>query len=236
MRTDALEAIQTRLQALGWYTGQVDGQDGPLTSMAVTDFKKASDLNPRDLIGEITLTRLFAPDAARRKAAAITVGQFPWVTEARRLLGTKETLGKASNPVIMDWAKDLDIAYSGDDVAWCGLFVAHCMKVGAPLDPQNFNRLSSRAWGDYGRAVQPCYGAIVTFWRGSRDGWTGHVGILIGEDATAWQIIGGNQSDSVSITRMAKDRALAFRFPKSFNPGANKLLNVIGGKLSTNEA
>lgn len=39
-------------------------------------------------------------------------------------MGTKEAQGSRNNAAILDWAKDLDIHYPGDDVPWCGLFVA----------------------------------------------------------------------------------------------------------------
>ena len=90
---------------------------------------------------------------AGAKAAPVPVAvdnEPPWLTEARSLLGTPETPGSANNPAIMEWARNLDQWYPGDDVPWCGLFVAHCMSVGAPDEPQAFNRLGARNWLEYG--------------------------------------------------------------------------------------
>ncbi|MBA3352220.1 MAG: TIGR02594 family protein [Blastocatellia bacterium] len=238
-RIDVTAALQTRLQALDYYTGKLDGDGGPLTSLAVTDFKRTAGLDPRDFVGPITMSRLFATDAPRKKLPTLqnSQGQYPWIVEAKRHIGLKEGPGNKNNPILLDWANNLDISYPSDDIAWCGLFVAHCMKVGAPLDPQDFNRLGARAWGAYGRSSPAIFGAVVTFWRVSRNGWQGHVGILVGEDETAWQIIGGNQSDSVSLIRMAKDRALDFRFPKSVAPNpVFRLHNIVKGGFSQNEA
>ena len=45
------------------------------------------------------------------------------------LIGTKETIGKANNPVIMTWAKETGLmkTYNADSIPWCGLFVAYCV-------------------------------------------------------------------------------------------------------------
>lgn len=236
LKDEAFEAVQTRLKELNWYAGKIDGQSGPLSETAVTDFKRAHGLNPRAFIGPITLTRLFDPAAVARPKPKALHG-LPWLAEAERLKGTKETPGKGNNPVIMEWADDLDQWYPGDDVAWCGLFVAHCMRIGAPLDPQDFNRLGAREWLKFGRAVDPQRGAILVFWRGSKSGWTGHVGFYVGEDATAYHVLGGNQSDSVNVARVAKDRLLGARWPKSFAATGERITLDAGGKvISTNEA
>ncbi|MBP0439570.1 TIGR02594 family protein [Tianweitania sediminis] len=238
LKDEAFEAVQARLQELGWYAGKIDGATGPLSETAVSDFKRAHGLNPRAFIGPITLTRLFDPEAeARPKPKPAAIGGLPWLAEAERLKGTKEVAGKGNNRIIMDWAENLDQGYTGDDVAWCGLFVAHCMKIGAPLDPQSFNRLGAREWLKFGRAVDPQRGAILVFWRGSKNGWQGHVGFYAGEDAHAYHVLGGNQSDAVTVARIAKNRLLGARWPKSFSTSGERVTVNAGGKvISTNEA
>ncbi|MCV0395493.1 MAG: TIGR02594 family protein [Rhizobiaceae bacterium] len=236
LKDQAFEAIQTRLKELGWYAGKVDGLTGPLTETAVTDFKRASGLNPRVFIGPITLTRLFDAGAETRPKPKAVAGSLPWIVEAERLKGTREAAGAANNPVIMKWADDLDQWYSGDDVPWCGLYVAHCMAVGAPLDPQDFNRLGAREWLKYGRAVDPQKGAILVFWRGSKAGWQGHVGFYVGEDAGAYHVLGGNQSNAVTVARIARNRLLGARWPKSFSASGERVSLDAAGALSTNEA
>jgi uncharacterized protein (TIGR02594 family) len=239
MEKQLVEALQNRLRELGYYTGKIDGDAGPLTKLAVSDFKRASGLNPRVFVGPITLTRLFSSSAERRPLQPATPASaaMPWMVEARRLLGTKEYAGSANNPVIMDWADNLDQWYPGDDVPWCGLFVAHCMAYGAPLDPQDFNRLGARNWSEFGRVCDPREGAVLTFWRGSKSGWQGHVGFYVGEDATAYRVLGGNQSNAVTITRISKDRFLEARWPKSFALSGQPIhFENTDTPLSTNEA
>lgn len=80
-------------------------------------------------------------------------------------MGTKEVLGDNNNPVIMDWAKDLDINYTGDGIPWCGLFVVHC--VGATLQQEVLtgNPLPCTQWEKFGVTTNPRFGAVMVFWR-----------------------------------------------------------------------
>ena len=66
----------------------------------------------------------------------------------------------------------------------------------------------------------------------------GHVGLYVGEDATAYHVLGGNQSDGVTITRVAKERCIAARRLYAVAAPSNVRPVQIGasGPLSTNEA
>ena len=136
----------------------------------------------------------------------------------------------------MDWANNLDVHYPDDDVPWCGLFVAHCTHVGAPNDKQPPNVLGARQWLRFGLECDPVYGAVLVFWRGKRNGWQGHVGFYAGEDNTAYHVLGGNQSNSVNITRISKSRLLGARWPASVPVDGERILRNADGSLSTNEA
>lgn len=133
------------------------------------------------------------------------------VAEALRLYGTVETPGTADNPVILGWAKEagLSKAYSSDAVPWCGLFMALVAKragKAAPAKP-----LWARSWSRFGIASpQAAPGDVLVFSR-ARGG--GHVGLYVGEDETAFHVLGGNQADAVSIVRIAKSRCIAIRRP-----------------------
>lgn len=234
--SDIVRGLQERLKELGYYSGFLDGQLGPLTSAAVIAFKQANGLKARDYVGQVTLDRLFDDAAKAKPEPQPVVGEAAWITEARSLIGTRETPGSRNTPEIMRWAEDLDQWYPGDDVPWCGLFVAHCMAQGAPDEPQAFNRLGARAWMNFGVEVPAWYGAIAVFWRTHKtNSWNGHVGFLVGEDATTYHILGGNQSDSVNITRVSKSRLLGFRGPSGWT-GKSSLGAVTTGRISTNEA
>ena len=62
--------VQTRLRALGYYSGEIDGQFGPGTRDAVRFFQQVNGLDPDGIVGAMTMDRLNAEDALR--APAIT--------------------------------------------------------------------------------------------------------------------------------------------------------------------
>lgn len=158
----------------------------------------------------------------------------PWLVTATELLGTTEVPGAASNPKIMDWAKKLGgwitSFYKDDSIPWCGLFVGHCFGVHGVKGPKN--PLSALAWGDWGVKTTPRLGAVLVF---TRKGG-GHVGFYVGETNTAYLVRGGNQSDKVSDTWIAKDRLYACRWPEGFDAVTYPVYLTKSGKLSTNEA
>ena len=233
---ELITVIQQRLNYLGYYHSSIDGEEGPATDNAISAFKRNHGLNPRPKIGPLTITAIFSEDAKKAPRFKNNNNDFPWMIEARSLVGTREVLGKNNNPIIMDWARDLDQWYPGDDLAWCGLFMAHCMKVGSPEEPRNFNILGARAWRAFGKEVPPSYGCIGVFWREHpTQSYYGHVAFILAEYDDYFVILGGNQNNSVSISKIAKNRLLVCRAPHNFIETSlpRKSLN---GALSTNEA
>lgn len=233
-------ALQSRLAALGYYRLRVDGLPGSGTSNAVIRFKEAHGLRARDLVGPVTLTALFSPAAKPWQPPAPVDGEPPWLTEARGLLGVREAPGPANDPTIMGWARELDQWYPGDDIPWCGLFVAHCMAVGAPNEPQNFNRLGARAWRAYGIEVDknnPPLGAVCVLWRTHpTQSVNGHVFIVTGQNRDALRGVGGNQSDMVSEMWFDRERVLGCYIPASYTDVLPPAPTAPTGTLSTNEA
>jgi uncharacterized protein (TIGR02594 family) len=155
--------------------------------------------------------------------------------KAVELYGTTETVGTKNNPVIMGWAKevDLDKVYVADSIPWCGLFIATIIKR-AQREPVK-DPLYALNWNNFGVKIsQPMLGDILTF---TRKGG-GHVGLYVGEDVAAYHVLGGNQGDKVSIVRIAKDRISQVRRPAyNIQPtNVRKIILASNGKLSTNEA
>ncbi|MFG1410269.1 TIGR02594 family protein [Xanthobacter sp. VTT E-85241] len=159
-----------------------------------------------------------------------------WLANARALLGTKETPGSGNTAAIMGWAKRLGgwIAgyFTGDAIPWCGLFVAHVMTLSGFRDIPK-NPLGALQWSDFGSALRNgAPGAILTFRRPGG----GHVGFYVGEDADCFHVLGGNQSDAVTVTRVEKSRLDAIRWPNGGGtPGARVMLTRTGAP-SRNEA
>ena len=60
---EKVEELQKRLQALGYYTGEIDGQFGPGTREAVVAFQKNNGLDADGLAGTETLGVLYSQNA-----------------------------------------------------------------------------------------------------------------------------------------------------------------------------
>lgn len=138
-----------------------------------------------------------------------------WFDEAQRLIGIREVVGPKHNPTILAWAKKLGSKLLGinvvdDETAWCGLFVAHCMDYAGIAPATIAVRASSWAtWGSNLHSDKLAPGAVLVFQRAGG----GHVGFYAGEDATAYHVLGGNQSNAVTVTRIEKSRCIARRWP-----------------------
>ena len=157
--------------------------------------------------------------------------------EALSLYGITEKAGAADNPTILDWAKECGIkGYAHDSIAWCGLTMAVCAKrAGWDYAPGGNAHwaLNWAKWGD--PSPNPMIGDILTF---KREGG-GHVALYVGEDSTAYHVLGGNQGDAVSIVRILKTRMYAARRAhwKVAQPDNVRVVKLaMTGDISTNEA
>jgi uncharacterized protein (TIGR02594 family) len=156
------------------------------------------------------------------------------VLEALKLYGTQERQGAGSNPMILEWAKELGLRdYTADSIPWCGLFVAIVAhRAGKPLAA---SPLWARSWANWGtKSPKAALGDILVF---SRNGG-GHVALYVGEDDNYYHCLGGNQGDAVSIVRISKERCIAVRRFYSVGVPANvrSVKLAANGTPSTNEA
>lgn len=224
-----VKAVQQALIKLGYVVGNAgaDGIMGRGTAAGVAKFQadKKLPIKYPGTIGPLTL-------AALGIGSTLTDAlQPPWVSEARRYLGMNER----TNAKTLDKALGLDAS----EIAWCGAFVGLVIATALPHEPMPANPLGSRNWLKFGRELlQPQVGAVAVFWRGTKDGWQGHVGIVVGQDATHLHILGGNQSDSVSIARIDKGRLLGYRWPSTYQdpPTSALTFTTIKATVTTNEA
>ncbi|MDT8323260.1 MAG: TIGR02594 family protein [Bacteroidota bacterium] len=236
MSVASVRRIQAALEEQGFDPGPIDGIWGRRTIAAVRRFQAAAGLVADGIVGPITSAALFAQQQ-NEESAVITAPFMPWYQTAKQLVGTREIFGPGSNPVILDWADDLEMHYPDDDVPWCGLFVAHCIGSTLPDEVLPGNPLGARRWLGFGVETSPRLGAVMVFWRGSRSGWKGHVGFYAGEDKSAYQILGGNQSNRVSLAWIHKSRLLGARWPETAaSIASGSIVKARGEGLSENEA
>lgn len=136
-----------------------------------------------------------------------------WVEIAKGVRGMHETRDNAALKTFL--ASDGRTLGDPAKLPWCADMVQTCIRLALPSEPftgpVEENPYWARNWLSFGRLCDPSYGAVAVFERGSG----GHVAFLVAEDATHFHCLGGNQSDSVSVVRIAKGRALGFRWPIS---------------------
>lgn len=214
-----IKELQKLLRDAGFDPGPIDGIAGAMTRAAVRDFQEDRGLDVDGIAGDKTIAALTGHSNQHE-----TVAPLPWLAEARRHLGLQEGTKTADKLMRLDTAQ----------IPWCGAFVAMCMGA-LPREPLPANPLWARDWAKFGKRIEaPAMGAVAVFSRGPT---SGHVGFVAGHDAGALHILGGNQSNRVSITKIAKARLLGYRWPTSWPlPGGILPHSTLAGTLSTNEA
>jgi uncharacterized protein (TIGR02594 family) len=156
-----------------------------------------------------------------------------WLTIAESHIGTREIAGPKHNAKIIGWLQKLKSWIKDDETPWCGTFCAAVMQEAGLPYPKEFPR--AKAWSDYGANLRTSHvapGAILVF---SRDGG-GHVGFYVGEDVTAYHVLGGNQSNAVNVTRILKNRCIAIRWPRGEAVVGGPVRLAANGTVSRNEA
>lgn len=233
--------VQTALLSLGYNPGDVDGIAGATTRKAVRAFQQAAGLVADGIAGPETWAALATGLRSAGKPHATTVPRAatppPWHEELLRRKGLHETRDRFS---LMAWLRS-DGKTLGDPskLPWCGDAIETCIALTLPDEPLPMNPYLARNWLKLGIGLEtPALGAVLVFWRGSKAGTSGHVGLYVGEDAEALHVLGGNQSDAITIARLDRSRLLGIRWPKSYPKSSvgRVLLSFRGGAISSDEA
>ncbi len=149
--------------------------------------------------GTVDTTFPSVPDSAKDPA---------WVVIARGELGQHEVAGPGNNPRVLQYHDETSLNASQDSVPWCSSFVSWCLHRAGYRSTKNAWAQSYTSFGK--DAGGPKYGCIVVFkWSAS----TGHVGFCVGTQGNKVLVLGGNQSDSVSIAPFAMNKIVGFRWP-----------------------
>ena len=225
----------------------VDGGFGRITKLAVERFQASVRIAADGEVGPVTAGHLDnfkggVPSPALPSALNLT----PWLSYARALSGTKEIPGARSNPLILSWVKTLGARYPrlrpnidwyrNDDTPWCGLLVAEVVgncDPGFEPPPAPLGAINWNPWDV--KLDRPALGAIMVF---SRPGGN-HVALYEGEDKTHFHIRGGNQSNMINVTRIAKDRLRkgGVRWPVGYPlPMTGTVVKAATGAVSINES
>lgn len=255
---------QRGLIALGYDLGKGgpsgkgdDGIPGRLSVQATIAFKRTHGLSATPTIGPQSLEamrkaldpfRIGPAKSAEAKAIRLEIvrdagGLEPLhVIEARRWIGEREVVGKGSNPRILKaiqsvGARVLGIPYTDDDIAWCGGIMAAWIATVYPAEVLPNVAVRAKSWASFGLALTaPALGAIMVY---DRKGG-GHVALYLGETATHWILLGGNQGNKVSIMARPKSQGdpTSIRWPRSIPlpRGGRVFTNAAGIPVGTSEA
>lgn len=159
-----------------------------------------------------------------------------WLVRARRYVGQREIHGQRHNPLILRMWEAIKAPFRNDETPWCAGFVGWNLEEEDIISSRSASARSYERWGQ--KLYKPAIGAIVVFWRGSRNGWSGHVGFITGIDRDGnLQVLGGNQKDMVRVDTFSRERVLSYRWPPG-EPLPEEITKrvAVTGTLSTNEA
>ena len=231
----SLTQIQTALKAQGFDPGAIDGMIGRNTISAIKAFQiQHPPLVVDGIPGPRTIAVLFknSPVAADPIDKLL---KFPWLDLAISKKGLNEN---RDNKELREFLhSDGNSIGDPSKIPWCGDFVETCIGITLQREILPTNPYLARNWQKFGQKVTPTFGAVGVFWRGTRDGIEGHVAFLVGRGAGTYSILGGNQSNSISVTSIATNRLLSARWPLTVAlPSAFNLPELKNGKISINEA
>jgi uncharacterized protein (TIGR02594 family) len=210
-------SIQRRLSELGLYKGKIDGITGPLTKEAVLNFQTSNGLVVDGIVGPKTRLALF-PGAVKALAGDAIMPR--WLRYAIAEIGVKEVAGSASNPRILAYralGRTTDDMRTEDGARpWCADFVNAMIEISDLSGTRSGMARSFENSEHFVRLSGPAIGSIMTFWRGSTRGGSGHVGFAAGLTAGGRMVlVGGNQKDAVTAATYGTERLTGYWWPAS---------------------
>lgn len=152
------------------------------------------------------MSREIHPPMTLPKAPDLYLAAFMQVAMAE--MNVKEVKGKNHNPRILQYHKATTLKASADEVPWCSAFANWVVK---KTGLQGTDSALARSWEKWGEKLEkPVPGCLTIFSRGSNPMY-GHVAFYLYETADNIYVLGGNQSDGVTIAPYAKSRLVGYR-------------------------
>lgn len=141
-----------------------------------------------------------------------------WLLEAFEEEGVKEIPGEQDDPRVMEYLKTVDSTGTlKDDHGWCSAAHKFVMAIKSHFPCKGITA-AARSWLTWGiKLKKPKRGCSVIFWRGSPDGWQGHITHFlekgIGAKGGKWLCYGGNQGNAFKASWYSANRVLGMRWP-----------------------
>ncbi len=145
--------------------------------------------------------------------AALATGEGPkWYQIALREMetGVDEIPGAlAHNPRIVEYHAATSLSATDDETPWCSSFANWCMM---KASQDRTNSAAARSWLNWGVKLEaPRKGCVVVFSRPPSPS-SGHVAFFEEIRGERIFVLGGNQSNQVSIASYPDSRLLAYRW------------------------
>lgn len=138
----------------------------------------------------------------------------PWMAIAQGEVGVRAWAPGSTNPRIVQYHDCTNIAGYDDKASWCSSFVNWVL---AQAGVSGTGSALARSWLTWGEPLQSAVpGCIAVLSRDDPNGWKGHVGFFLREDAENVYLLGGNQLDEVREHHYPRSSVLAYRWPSGF--------------------
>lgn len=205
--------LQSRLVAYGYKIG-VDGVIGPETTGALKDFQRKRKIRQTGVADKETISALrLEPSKSgkvRKTLEVPTEDMPPWMAEMWRRKGLHEA---RDNKTLTEWLRAGRLLGNPAKLPWCGDAVETCIVKTLPDEPVPNNPFWAQAWANFGVGVDPIVGSIGVIRWSSR---AGHVGIVADASASRITLLGGNQSNAITLSSFPRSKFIAFRWPKTY--------------------
>lgn len=222
--------IQLALLKAGYSVGMsgADGINGRNTIAAITKYQTNRKLNVSNygVVDSITLISLGFLGSSSLVP--------PWVTLGKSKMGLIET--RDNKQLEMFLKSDGHTLGDPSKLPWCGDFMETIIALTLPKEPMIVNPYWAANWQKFGVHVPDGKYYLGAIGVKSRVGGN-HVFTLVGHDKDYVHALGGNQSNSISVAKIAKSDINEMRFPSTYTfPTQEMPYEVFNGKVNVSEA
>jgi len=207
--------LQTRLVAHGYDVGPVGGAFGTKSRKALMDFQRDKHLTVSGVADPETVYHLKMRPANETKPVPMAPAERmpPWMAEMYRRKGLHE---KRDNGSLTQWLRSGRFLGNPAKLPWCGDAIETSFARTLPDEPLPDNPFWAQSWAKFGIKANPYdIGAVGVIRWSPR---SGHVGLVAGFDSKRQKVLmlGGNQSDAITLSWFPLAKFIAFRWPTTF--------------------